>query len=276
VVTRTQHTKIIVFLLATASIVLFVLTVIGGVTLLDGKETYYVGSRESVFGLDDGAPVTMRGVSVGRVAGVRLDPKDYARVEIELELDDDVPVPRNAVAFLRLSGVTGLKTIDIDEGDLSTGVLPPGSTLPLGRSAFDELGTRALELADGAVAVMADLETLVANVSRLSETLDDDHVTAMIDRADNILRRVDAAARDLRTTLGAGRESAQEITGATRELSTLLRRATRVLRGNEGDLRAAMRSLRQASRNLQEFSRQLRAQPSRVLRSNPPRERELP
>lgn len=282
--TRAQNAKLGIFLVATALLLLFVFVVVAGLTFWEPKHTYYVVSDDSVAGLEVGSPVTMRGVDIGTVDEISLDREDYETVRVHLEVDADVPIPRDAQAFIELSGLTGVKLIDITEGSTEAGVLPPGSVIPLGQTTLEKIEGQAEELAEQAVELLGESQELIKNLKDLSEALtrglDAERVEAMVSRVEGILSSVDSAADELEATMGESRTNLREILDdideTSNELQDLLRHSNRILRGNDDDLRSAIRDLRQAARNFEALSRQLRRQPSRLLRSSPPEERELP
>ena len=79
--------------------------VIGGAlwlseTDVNQKEATYTARFRTVGGLGVGAPVTLRGVRVGRVEAIRLAPEDW--VEAELTVDRSVELPAQAGRDLRL------------------------------------------------------------------------------------------------------------------------------------------------------------------------------
>src|SRR3569833_1576376 len=73
-------------------------------------EVYFDGT---VSGLERGAAVRYLGVSVGRVADMRIDLFDSSRVMVVVDIDASTPISDMTVAELSLQGVTGLLYIDL-------------------------------------------------------------------------------------------------------------------------------------------------------------------
>lgn len=278
--TRAQNIRLGLFVVATIVLSVLVMVYVGQVVLWRRTRTYYVLAEDSVAGLDEGSRLTMRGVPVGKVESVSLDPSDLGHVIIRLEIDDDIDVPANAHALLQLGGLTGLKQIDIVEGDLDSGVLPPGSEIPLGKTTLEEIEDEATQLAHRANELTAKAEDLLEHLLEIGEGIDADTVARSMTHLEHALAnfekasaRVDKAAKgareDLHTTLG-------KVDGAADELDELLTRGNRILRNNDDDVRDTMRDVRSAARDLKALVRELRAQPSRLLRSPPPAPRKLP
>lgn len=278
--TRSQNIKLGVFMVATFVLLVLVIVFVGNLRFWRVEHPYYVISEESVAGLELGSPVTMRGVDVGRIDAIRLDPRRYDRVEVRLSIEGDIPIPADAKALIQFSGLTGLKVIDIAGGSTQDGTLPPGSVIPVGETTFALLETRAEELVEHAREIMEGTQALVDNLVKLSEAIDAERVGAIVDRVDTIITTVGSASQELEAALGESRTSLREVFDdvekAGTRLQDLLQRGSRVVQANDGDVRAAVRDLREAARNLEALSRQVRRNPSSLLRSRPPKERELP
>ena len=85
----------------------------------DEKERYKyykIYFTESVTGLTKDSAVKLKGVDIGRVESIRIDPNDISRVEVIVKIKEDVPIKEDMVAHLELLGVTGLQTIIIEGG----------------------------------------------------------------------------------------------------------------------------------------------------------------
>ncbi|MDR2786836.1 MAG: MlaD family protein [Candidatus Accumulibacter sp.] len=78
---------------------------------------YVVETRNNVTGLNAQAQVRYRGIRVGRVESIRLDPADARTTLIEISLPRDIPITRGTVARLGHQGVTGIAHVLLeDEG----------------------------------------------------------------------------------------------------------------------------------------------------------------
>lgn len=81
------------------------------------RTKYRVVSTIPVAGLNPEAQVRYRGMGVGRVNTIGLDPKDKRRILIGIEVDDAIPVTRGTYAQLGMEGITGIAYVHLlDEG----------------------------------------------------------------------------------------------------------------------------------------------------------------
>ncbi|HEX8010773.1 MAG TPA: MlaD family protein [Casimicrobiaceae bacterium] len=77
---------------------------------------YRIYFAESVSGLSLGDPVKFRGVDIGTVQAMNLDPADPQRVEVDVALRKDAPVKTDTRASLKLKGITGTVFIELSGG----------------------------------------------------------------------------------------------------------------------------------------------------------------
>lgn len=83
----------------------------------DAIKHYVVYFDESVYGLNLDAPVKFRGISVGKVTNLRINPKNSEQVEVQIKILKDTPIKENIVAVLTAQGITGLTYINLTVGD---------------------------------------------------------------------------------------------------------------------------------------------------------------
>ena len=76
---------------------------------------YVVTTTRSVSGLKTDAAVRYRGVEVGRVESIRIEPGSEGRILIRIGVSVDTPVTKGTYARLGFQGVTGLAFISLDD-----------------------------------------------------------------------------------------------------------------------------------------------------------------
>jgi phospholipid/cholesterol/gamma-HCH transport system substrate-binding protein len=97
---------------------------------------YYTYMTESISGLSTDASVKYRGVNVGRVKEIVLDPANPEEVRLTLDLVRGTPVKENTVAVLETQGLTGLTTVNLTGGTRDSPLLTakPSETYPVIKS----------------------------------------------------------------------------------------------------------------------------------------------
>ena len=152
-------------------------------------DRYEAFMRESVAGLSVDSTVKYRGVDVGRVKAIALNPDNPEEVRLTLDIARGTPIKTDTIAVLETQGLTGLATINLTGGSREAPPLQaaPGQEYPViktGPSLFfrlDEAMSRLLS-EKGLTKLLADLDVLAKGASevvdeenraRLKQTLKD-------------------------------------------------------------------------------------------------------
>lgn len=126
------------FVLLGFAAVLFLTTQLpaNGLKLRGVKAGYHVSAEfDDIGDLKVGAPVTIAGVRVGEVAGIRFDSKDYKAV-VSLRLDPKYnQIPEDSFASIETQGLLGGKYVGISPGGLDS-YLKDGSRIDQTQSAI--------------------------------------------------------------------------------------------------------------------------------------------
>ncbi len=98
---------------------------------------YVIYFNESVLGLNLDAPVKYRGINVGKVVKLGINPKNSEQVRVVISVDKTTPIKTTTVAKLTSQGITGLSYINLSLGDKNSPLLtkvPPGEKYPVIKS----------------------------------------------------------------------------------------------------------------------------------------------
>jgi len=176
-----------------------------GLWLGSGREAgdfrvFYAYTAESVAALNPSSAITYRGVNVGKVAVIELDPDDPTRVRLTFDIRSDVPIKTDTVATIAMQGLTGLGSVELAGGSREAPLLTqtPGSPYPVIRmepSLLNRLDT-ALRLA---------MSTLDQASQRLLVILNDDNARAIgsiLANADRLTGTLAGQSERLDRTLG--------------------------------------------------------------------------
>lgn len=84
----------------------------------DGHDRFMVLFRGvSLSGIQNDGLVTMRGIQVGRIKGIRISPHDIEQIEVEIALRPETPVRESTRAVIQTNILTGLSSIDLIGGN---------------------------------------------------------------------------------------------------------------------------------------------------------------
>jgi phospholipid/cholesterol/gamma-HCH transport system substrate-binding protein len=112
------------------------------------KRHYAFSSQDAVTGLQPQAGVRYKGVPVGRVTAIELDPKARGKVLVHMALNDTVPVTTSTFASLGFQGVTGLAFVQLDDPAPDSAVLAAGdeARIPLRPGLVSRLTEQGVSL----------------------------------------------------------------------------------------------------------------------------------
>jgi phospholipid/cholesterol/gamma-HCH transport system substrate-binding protein len=209
--------------------------------------TYLAYFTDSVSGLNLHAPVKCRGVAVGSVREIALDPGEPERVRVVMEVARGTPVREDSVAILGVQGLTGIAYVELEGGSRGSPELRarPGEPHPVVRTGpsmmrrLDTAGTRLL----------ADLDE---STRRLNEVLDPDTRASLRATFADLSRVARALARrsaDVETTVAGAAALARNAARASAELPGVLARIDRgaaAIEGMAGSLALAGQSAQAA------------------------------
>jgi len=165
---------------------------------------YVTYVTDSVAGMRENSTVRYRGVDVGRVRKIGLDPTDPRRVRLLLDIDLEVPILTGTVARLSTQGLTGLSYIELSSDGSGTPLIaaegelyPVIESRPTLMGRIDAAGTELFTRVDEATRQLA---VAAQHIALLFDETNREAVAATL--AD--LRRVAAALGDRPETLGRG------------------------------------------------------------------------
>ena len=182
---------------------------------------YVISTSADVSGLKSEAPVRYRGVDVGRVQSIQLDPVRRGFIEIRIGISETTPVTKTTWAQLGYLGVTGITFVSLQDkatgGELiATSSEKPG-VIPMRPSLMDsgetllgsvgELVERANSLLDEENRGSA--KRLLANAERAT-----DRVARVAERLEPATRELPAMVSDAKGMIGDARAMLVAVKGA--------------------------------------------------------------
>ena len=143
-------------------------------------QTYELSSPDAVTGLQPQASVRYKGVNIGKVTAIALDPQKIGNVLIQVAIDTQAPITESTFGTLGFQGVTGLAFVQLDDEGQSTVLLPPSEgappRIPMRPSLLTKLTDQGEDL----------LAKLVTGTERVNTLLSDDNQKALRSTIDNL------------------------------------------------------------------------------------------
>jgi phospholipid/cholesterol/gamma-HCH transport system substrate-binding protein len=92
--------------------------------------SYYAYSGESVSGVNEDSVVKYKGINVGRVRNMRLDPENPERIRLVLDIAEGTPIKEDTVASVATQGIAGLAFLELGGGTRDSPPLTPSPGQP--------------------------------------------------------------------------------------------------------------------------------------------------
>lgn len=301
--TEAHKLQVGMFVIAASLVAVVAVIWLGASRYFEVTDRFVTYFGESVQGLEPGSAVKYRGVPAGRVEAIRIAP-DGELIEVVLDIDvkSSEALKRELTlrATLELSGITGLRYVEIDrragEALLQAPPLsfhPPYDVIPSARSSFKAVqsaladvyeklmqvdlagisqDTRATLQAADTLLRDPRIDALLTNIHEISDSAsrlakDFQRITQDIELAPMIANLTAASeeARTLLAELGSG-PSGQQLQQAIEQIHRLTLNAQQVVISSQVTLERIDRT----ASSFQNLAEEVRAQPSALLFAPPP------
>ncbi len=234
-----QQTKFAVGLFLSCGMVISVVALIWlGMSRYLEKGNYYATYfNESVQGLEVDAPVKYRGVSVGRVASIRVAPDDKL-IQVVMKIESGQSLGRNIVAQLKVVGITGTMFLELDQKRKDEPDLTPPLTFPSEHPIVASRPSDISQLLQGLDDVINQMRSLdIAGISnKVKLTLDNMNQLMADAEIKEISNQIQGSLKGLDHVLKGERlENIMiSVEEAGRSLNTLMDEAGHTLAGLKG------------------------------------------
>jgi phospholipid/cholesterol/gamma-HCH transport system substrate-binding protein len=180
--TRAHYVAVGAFVLAIIVLAFVAVLSLGRVEFAQELKRYYIFFTGSVTGLSKGSLVQYNGITVGRVVDVRVDPDDLEKIQVTVEIDNNlVNIKTDARAFVDTNLLSGVATIQIRGGTREARVLEPE---PGHRYPVIAAGSSVLQRVTEAGPQL--LDRLMVAVDNLNAVLDEQNRKAISDSLQNV------------------------------------------------------------------------------------------
>ncbi|MEI8393812.1 MAG: MlaD family protein [Rhodospirillaceae bacterium] len=205
---RAHHFFVGLFVLVLASALVAFTLWVAKVELGERRPPYYIYFNGSVTGLKEGSSVRYRGILVGTVSEMRIDPENAERVRIKVSLDATTPIKSDAVASLEMSGLTGNAYIQITGGSREAPLIERhGAETPVIVSKSSGMA----EVFESAPRLARQLSEIGDRLTRLLSPENERRMTASLDNIHDMSANLAASARDVSTTMAVVKTTAVNV-----------------------------------------------------------------
>jgi len=243
---------------------------------------YDIVFESTVTGLREGSAVRYRGVRVGEVTSVDLDPDRPTAIRVTIEVQKRTPVRADSVATLELEGLTGGRYVQLTGGAPSAPPLEPPAEdrraeIPPGHSSFEQVLEDAPEVLENvnvlllrAQALLSDgnlrnIEQLVGNLTQISAAIAENrgNVEKLIADAALTMENLRDATGNLESMAGSLQTNVETLTARADSTLTAFESMAgsidREITVTSKDARGLIASLKETAGNLNGATRELEA-----------------
>lgn len=195
----------------------------------DQYHTYKLEISESVSGLSIDSDVMLRGVDIGRVSDIRINPENIELTEVYVNIRQNVPIKEDMVATTKMFGITGLLSIEIEGGTNAAKTLVPTDeyipTIKTKTSLVTNLSRSVESLSQKLDALLEQGQKVVSdkNINTVEKILE--NVEVITKNGEEVEKRVISSLEELDAAIKEFRASMQRVStnfeGATKDLNAV-------------------------------------------------------
>jgi phospholipid/cholesterol/gamma-HCH transport system substrate-binding protein len=190
-------------ILVIAAILLFIwgYSFLKGRDLFTNYKTLYV-EYKNVEGLAVSAPVTINGLVVGKINGLKIN-NDSGNVIVEMQINTDFPISKSSIAEIYASSLIGSQQLSIipnleDKSVVADGdFLKPSNKLGL----TDELGKQLEPLKDKIEKLLDNANTMLEGVNQILDAKSKENLRNTLATLDQTMSQFHVASQQLNSIL---------------------------------------------------------------------------
>lgn len=293
--TKVNYTVVGLFIIVLGAVIVGLVLWLAAGAHYTQYDSYLVYTSESVSGLTVNGPVRYRGVDVGRVTTMEVDPTNPEQVKLTLKIEHGTPLRQNTRAVLAIQGITGLLYVELTGGtrDSPPIKVPEDGSLPeiqSGPSLVTRLDKAFTTLVAQFTGLSARLNVLMSdeNQAAVRGTLANlNTITAAVAaHADSIGKGLDSAALTLQDSVRISAELTALLSRANAGIAAVERTARAITQTSQGintavkegrqdlkqltqstvpEVSALLNELRQLTDTIQRFGEELERNPRALL-----------
>ncbi len=211
-VTKAQKFRLGIFITVISILMVMFLIMVAGTKIMEKRDIYYIRYKDSsVTGLQIGGPVKYRGIGIGRVDDISIDPENVADIIVTASVKSGTPIKDDMKASLIPIGITGLVQIEITGGTQEAELLESGSFINAGLSTLESISGKAEILAN-------KFEILLNNLNNITNEENTKRLHNIIANVDTIIGVNQSSISNTASSLEAITSDFEQIAKNTKSL----------------------------------------------------------
>jgi len=222
--TRAHHLLIGLFTVFAVGAALAFAMWLGAGSTNSGHATYDVLFDEAVSGLSKGSMVEFKGIRIGTVDDLRIDPTDPHLVRARIRVDAGAPIYSDTRARLHTASITGLSTIRLTEGNGELLKPQPGE-IPVIPTELSSLG----KLLDSSGDVILNANDVLVHLRTLFSERNLTHIERILNNLELTTGAFANGREDIRQALAQLSQASSQANTVLAEASQLMQNANRLI-----------------------------------------------
>ena len=211
-VTKAQKFRLGIFITVISILMVMFLIMVAGTKIMEKRDIYYIRYKDSsVTGLQIGGPVKYRGIGIGRVDDIFIDPENVADIIVTASIKSETPIKDDMKASLIPIGITGLVQVEITGGTQEAELLEEGSFINAGFSTFDSISGKAEIITN-------KIEILLNNLNEITNEENAKRLNNIITNVDTIINANQSSISNTISSLETVTEDFEQIAKNTKYL----------------------------------------------------------
>lgn len=222
----------------------------------DGKfKRYQIRFAESVSGLSVSGTVKFRGVNVGTVESIVIDPNDTQLIKVVIKVAESTPIKIDTVASLKMQGITGVVFIELSGGN---------SKMALEDASNDKIPE--IRAQSSAITAVLDklpeiLDRVSKSVAQINKLFSDENIGAL----SSAIQQFSVSMEQLQPMLQNGNQVTKDLRDITQGSKGSINETMGNLSRSSQQLESLLRDLKKTTRHISGLAEDLDDDPSRLI-----------
>jgi phospholipid/cholesterol/gamma-HCH transport system substrate-binding protein len=207
--TKPNYVLVGAFVIVLSAAIVIIVLWLFGYRANESYKTYLILTKYSVNGLSQNSLVKYKGVDVGSVEKIDIDPDNPEIVRIFIKVKSSIPIKTDTVATVSAQGLTGLASIDLTGGTKNAPLLETVDhhEYPIIKSRMSELQ----KISQALPSVLESANTLIKNMSEVFNENNRQQISSILSNTDKSSKELSVDLNNLNATLNRANEAIESI-----------------------------------------------------------------
>jgi phospholipid/cholesterol/gamma-HCH transport system substrate-binding protein len=207
--TKPNYVLVGAFVIVLSAAIVIIVLWLFGYRANESYKTYLILTKYSVNGLSQNSLVKYKGVDVGSVEKIDIDPDNPEIVRIFIKVKSSIPIKTDTVATVSAQGLTGLASIDLTGGTKNAPLLETVDhhEYPIIKSRMSELQ----KISQALPSVLESANTLIKNMSEVFNKNNRQQISSILSNTDKSSKELSVDLNNLNATLNRANEAIESI-----------------------------------------------------------------